>query len=91
MHEVHRVVLLLTTLQDVYTPRNRGPFSVPPWAEALFGNRERAILAARDCDEFPHRSNRDTDFYINDDCITYYAPSIGMSCVVDVKHRKVIG
>ncbi len=65
----------MKTVKDIYS-RGRGPFAVG-FASGILGARELAILESPDCSDFPHRLNRDCDFYINDHCIEYYSPSQG--------------
>ncbi|MEG2707330.1 MAG: hypothetical protein RR959_08315 [Erysipelotrichaceae bacterium] len=43
----------------------------------MLGNREKLILKAKDCCHFYHKGNKDCDFYLNNDCISYYSPSEG--------------
>lgn len=67
----------MKTLADIYTRQNRGPWLVPRWMLPLMGNRELAIMHSRTTDMFPHRLNRDCDFYLSDDCTTWYCPDNG--------------
>lgn len=71
----------MKTIQHVYTRRNRGPWSIPAPLAANIGHRERAVLESRTCEAFPHRLNRDCDFYLSDDCTTYYCPEAGQFTV----------
>ena len=67
------------TLADIYTGRGRGPWSLPsgPTLSGVLGTRERMVLNSRTCEAFPHRLNRDCEFYLADDCTTYYCPTNG--------------
>lgn len=76
----------MKTYKDVYS-RKRGPFSIPSWM--YVGNRERAILSSKLCSDFPHKLNKDCDFYLSDDCISYYCPENG-SFVVSLKTRTIV-
>lgn len=79
----------MKTLAEVYSPRNRGPWSLPQWLQALAGERETRIMGSRQCEAFPHHLNRDCDFYVSDGCITYYCPVHG-AFTVDVKNSTII-
>lgn len=73
--------------KDIYH-RQLGPYTVP--SDVKFGVRELVILNSRDTCSFPHHCNQDCDFYISDDCISYYSPTEG-SFVLDTKSRKIVG
>lgn len=79
----------MQTIRDVYASRNRGPWSMPAWLEKIAGVREKTITGSRQCEAFPHNLNRDTDFYLNDDCITYYCPQSGMF-TVNIRIRQIV-
>lgn len=68
---------LMKSIEDIYVNRDRGPWTMPTWLDEIAGDRERTILAQRDTESYPHRFNKDTDFYMGDDCITYYNPTHG--------------
>jgi Zn-finger protein len=80
----------MKSIAEIYTRRNRGPWSIPPRLETELGHRERSILASRTCEAFPHHLNRDTDFYTGDKCITYYCPTLG-AFTLDTGTGKIIG
>lgn len=67
----------MKSIQEVYTRRNRGPWSIPIPLASIIGHRERIVLESRTCEVFPHKLNRDCDFYLSDECITYYCPING--------------
>lgn len=77
------------SLQDVYRPSRRGPWSVSARLNSVLGTRERSILASRTCEAFYHNRCRDCDFYVADNCITYYCPDNG-SFTLEVSSHKVI-
>lgn len=74
------------TYADIYS-RGSGPYTIPP--DMPCANREKDILNSADCCTFPHKLNKDCDFYISDDCISYYSPTQG-SFVFDTKSRKIV-
>jgi len=68
----------MKTINDVYVTRNRGPWNVPKSLQSVIGVRESRILNSTTCEVFPHKLNKDCDFYLSDDCTTYYCPASGM-------------
>ena len=76
----------MKSYKQVYS-RKRGPFSQPSWME--LGIREKVILDSKLCCDFPHKLNKDCEFYLSDDCISYYCPLNG-SFVVCLKTKKVV-
>lgn len=66
----------MKSIRDIYST-GYGPYTIPARLTNQLGNRERAILKARDCASFPHKLNKDCDFYCSDDCIEYYSPTEG--------------
>lgn len=76
----------MKSYEEVYS-RKRGPFSQPDWVDC--GIREKSILNSKMCCDFPHKFNRDCDFYLSDSCISYYCPENG-SFVVCLKTRKIV-
>lgn len=71
--------------EDVYTS-GRGSYSLNLMH---IGYREIAILKSKDCCHFMHKGNRDCDFYLSDDCISYYSPSKG-SFVFNFKTKEIV-
>lgn len=69
--------------------RPRGPFNQPDWLIRRAGTREIAVLLSDDCCNFPHKLNKDCDFYISDDCITYSSPTIG-SFTINATTREIV-
>lgn len=79
----------MKTIQDVYS-RQLGAYIVNGDLKTLISYREKSILQSKDCCHFPHKLNRDCDFYISDDCISYYSPIMGMF-TYDNKLKIIVG
>jgi hypothetical protein len=78
----------MKTLQQIHS-RGLGPYSIPLWLDALVGVHERGVLASRDACHYQHNLNKDCDFFVSDDCVTYYSPTAG-HFTIDTKARKIV-
>lgn len=76
---------MIKSYRDVYS-RGLGAYSM---VLKDLGEREKSILKSKDCCHFMHKMNRDCDFYLSDDCISYYSPSKG-SFVLNMKTREIV-
>lgn len=66
----------MRSIKDVYS-KGLGPYYIPERMKPQLGYREITILKSKDCCSFPHKFNKDCDFYCSDDCIEYYSPTEG--------------
>lgn len=80
----------MKSIKEVYICRNRGPWIAPAWLEEKAGSREMNIINSRQCEAFQHKMNKDCDFYVSDNCITYYCPTNG-EFVIDYVKKSIIG